>query len=101
MRQIYMKTNHQLWHPIATARRRFLHEVDLWLKINSSPRSMGMGDSFRVPNAYWMDEQSKEYRENSSRDDWHAGWFHLLGGKHRRLDDQYITHWMPIPKGPK
>lgn len=90
------------WKPINTARHRFLREVDLWLKINPSLRSMGMSDSFRVPNAYWMDEQPEEYREESGlRDDWHEGWFHLSGGKHRRLDDRCITHWMPIPKEPR
>lgn len=86
------------WQPIKTAPKTFLHEIDLWLVIHPSARSMGMGDSFRVTDAFWMDEQPKEYRAHSLRDDYRAGWFHHDHGKQRRLDDDYITHWMPIPE---
>lgn len=90
----------RLWQPIKTAPKQFLHDVDLWMIVHASPLSMGIGDSFRVTDAYWMDEQPEEYRDPARRDDWRAGWFHSQGFKHRRLNDDYITHWMPIPEAP-
>lgn len=89
------------WRPIKTAKHEMFTEIDLWIVIYPSARSMGLGDSFRVTDAFWMDEQPMEYRKDSLRDDWHEGWFHNDGGRTKRLNEEYITHWMPIPKGPK
>ncbi len=89
------------WRPIKTAKKAVLQEIDLWLIVHASPMSMGMGDSFRVPAAYWMEDQTEEYRNPSMRDDHHAGWFHMDRDQHRRINDDYITHWMPIPKAPQ
>lgn len=89
------------WRLIKTAKKMVLREIDLWLTVPASPMSMGWGDSFRVPEAYWLDEQPEEYRNPELRDCHLSGWFHSHMGKTRRLNDAYITHWMPIPKGPK
>ena len=88
------------WRPIKTAKKAQLKEIDLWLTVHASPLSMGIGDSFRVPAAYWMEEQAEEYRNPEMRDDYRSGWFHLDRSKHRRLNPEYITHWMPTPKAP-
>ncbi len=60
-------------------------EVDLWLYVWASPRSFGMSDSFRIPNAY---------KRNGK-------WFNLCNGNEEEIYADYITHWMPIPKEPK
>lgn len=76
------------WRPIKTFRGRDYHEVDLWLRICASPMSMGMADSFRVVEAYKVDGK----------------WFHrdpTRNFQEAELNSYYITHWMPIPKGPK
>lgn len=52
---------------------------------------MGIGDSWRVTDACWMDIPSKGP----------PGWYHMHNGEHAQLDTSYITHWMPIPKPPK
>lgn len=59
--------------------------VDIWMEIYASPRSFGMGDSFRVIEAW---------RENGK-------WFHRHEGKVKELYNDYVTHWMPMPKAPK
>lgn len=51
--------------------------IDLWLDINPSPLSMGMGDSFGVPDAWF---------ENGK-------WVHMYRGKPTELDRHYIKHW--------
>ena len=72
------------WRPIKTFRGPNRREVDVWMHIYASPRSMGMSDSFRVTNAYKVNGK----------------WFHLFNGKEEELYSDYITHWMPIPKPP-
>lgn len=64
------------WKPIKSAPRDGTI-VDLWLEINPSPRSMGMGDSFGVPDAWFRDGE----------------WVHTYRGKPMRLETSYITHW--------
>jgi hypothetical protein len=59
-------------------------EVDVWMNIYASPRSMGWADAFRVPDAY---------RENGK-------WFHRDRGEVKQLHGDYITHWMPLPAPP-
>lgn len=67
------------WFPIKTAPRDGT-VIDLWLNVYATPRSMGIGDSFGVPDAWF---------ENGK---WvHA---HLLG-KPAALEKDYITHWRP------
>ena len=73
------------WRPISTAPKGEYREVDLWLHIEPSLRSPGMGDSFRGIDAYRKDGK----------------WVHRFKGEEAELDAEYITHWMPIPKGPK
>lgn len=53
--------------------------IDVWLTIHPSPHSMGMGDSFGVPDAWF---------ENGK-------WVHTYRGKPTELDASYITHWRP------
>ena len=78
-----MKTKSQ-WQPIKTAPKRDYVEIDLWVDIPASPRSFGMGDAFRVVEAY---------RKNGK-------WTHRHEGKEKELYADYITHWMPIPPAP-
>lgn len=56
--------------------------VDLWLSIYASPRSMGLSDSFGVPDAWFVDGK----------------WVHTYRGKPTELESSYITHWRPKPK---
>lgn len=79
-----MKNNGHVWRPIKTFRSPDRHEVDLWMYISPSPMSFGMGDSFRVVDAYRIDGK----------------WFHRQGYKEMELDAHYITHWMPRPAPP-
>lgn len=72
------------WRPISTA-PEFPTEVDIWLVIQASPLSFGMSDAFRVTEAYKK----------------HGNWFHRCNGTEEELVSDYITHWMPIPKGPE
>lgn len=64
------------WFPIKTAPRDGT-VIDLWLTIHASPRSMGMGDCFGVPDAWF---------ENGK-------WVHIYRGKSAELESDYITHW--------
>lgn len=73
------------WQPIATAPDCDRVEVDLWMEVPPSPRSMGWGDSFRVTNAYRIGKK----------------WFHETErGEEKELYADYITHWMPLPPAP-
>lgn len=72
------------WRPIRTVPTREHFEVDLWMQWSASPLTMGEADAFRVPDAYRKDGK----------------WFHKHNGKEMELRPEYITHWMPIPKGP-
>lgn len=67
------------WKPIKSAPRDGTL-VDVWLEIHASPRSMGMGDSFGVPDAWFKDGK----------------WVHTYRGKPTELDQSYITHWRPV-----
>lgn len=74
------------WQPIGTAPEEVnsWKPVDLWLEIHASPRSFGMSDSFRVTDC------------------WKQGvkWVHKEGAETKELYQEYITHWMPLPKPP-
>lgn len=59
-------------------------EVDIWMEVYASPRSMGLADSFRVVDAWRL----------------RGKWFHMHNGKMEELYADYITHWMPKPKPP-
>lgn len=75
------------WKPIETFEGADREEVDLWMHIYASPRSMGWSDSFRVTDAYRIDGK----------------WFHCrgrFGGDEKQLEASYITHWMPLPNPP-
>lgn len=75
------------WRPIRTASKEPMtfSEVDLWLAFGASPLSMGMADSFRVPDCTRRDGK----------------WGHYENLAWRALDQNIITHWMSVPKGPK
>lgn len=66
------------WRTIKTAPRDGT-VIDVWLDINPSPLSMGMGDSFGVPDAWF---------ENGK-------WVHMYKGTATELDRHYITLWRP------
>lgn len=72
------------WQPITTAPQEDYVEVDLWLDIPASPRSMGFTEAFRVIECY---------RKNGK-------WVHRHNYEEKALYPDYITHWMPIPEGP-
>jgi hypothetical protein len=56
-------------------------EVDVWMEVYASPRSMGWADSFTVQNAYRKDGK----------------WFHRTErGEEKELYADYITHWVKI-----
>lgn len=66
------------WKPIKSAPRDGT-VIDVWLSIHASPLSMGMRDSFGVPDT-WFD----------------AGkWVHTYKGEPTELNRNYITHWRP------
>lgn len=66
------------WKPIKSAPRDGTI-IDLWLEIYASPMSMGMSDSFGVPDAWFADGK----------------WVHTYRGKPTELETSYITHWRP------
>lgn len=66
------------WLDIKTAPRDGT-VIDVWLDIHPSPRSMGLGDSFGVPDAWFEGGR----------------WVHTIRGKPTELDAGYITHWRP------
>jgi Protein of unknown function (DUF551) len=72
------------WRPTKTFRGPDYREFDIWLTVPASPRSFGMGDAWRVIEAY---------RKNGK-------WYHRHEGKEAEIVLDYITHWMPIPKPP-
>lgn len=72
------------WRPIKSCRIADGVEVDIWMKVYASPMSFGMGDSFRVVDAYRKDGK----------------WFHRHEFQEKELRSDLITHWMPIPKDP-
>jgi hypothetical protein len=59
-------------------------EVDVWFDVTASPRSYGMADRWREPNAY---------RQNGK-------WVHRFKGEIAELNSDYITHWICIPTPP-
>lgn len=65
--------------------RDVLDRVDLWMSWGASPLTMGMADSFRVPDC------------------WKRGgsWYHHHMGKEAMLNNLYITHFRPLPEPPK
>ena len=68
------------WQRIETFQGADYERVDLWLEVNTSPRSFGFSDRFRVTEAYRRE-----------------GKWHDSDGE---LHQSYITHWMPIPQPP-
>lgn len=73
------------WNLIKTFDKPDREEVDVWLHIYASPRSMGMSDSFRVIDTYRIDGK----------------WFHHVeSGHEKELFAAYITHWMQRPDAP-
>jgi len=72
------------WEPIASAPRDGT-KVDLWLRIEASPMSMGWSDEFRVPEAWFEVDRWFHYRESGAKSE---------------LLTRYITHWMPMPGSP-
>jgi hypothetical protein len=59
-------------------------KCDLWMQWGASALTMGWGDSFRVVDCYHEDGK----------------WFHYHEGKFKELQSDYLTHWMPRPRGP-
>lgn len=72
------------WEPIKTAPRDGT-KVDLWMKIDASPMSMGWSDEFRVPEAWFEVDRWFHYRERGAKSE---------------LLTRYITHWMPLHDPP-
>ncbi len=72
------------WEPIKTAPRDGT-KVDLWMKIDASPMSMGWSDEFRVPEAWFEVDRWFHYRERGAKSE---------------LLTRYITHWRPLPDPP-
>jgi hypothetical protein len=72
------------WQPISSAPRDGT-KVDLWLRIDASPMSMGWSDEFRVPEAWFEGGRWFHYRESGAKSE---------------LETRYITHWRPLPDPP-
>lgn len=75
---VFIEKRGRGWKRIASAPRDGT-VIDVWLEISASPLSMGMGDSFGVPDAWFQDGK----------------WVHMYRGKKTALDNWYITHWRP------
>jgi hypothetical protein len=74
-----------MWKPIAEFEDVGpFRQFDLWLTVNPSPRSFGMGDAWRVPDAYYKDGK----------------WWHVQNAESKELVSDYITHFMARPIGP-
>ena len=67
----------QGWMPIHKFKLPDRTIIDLWMDIPASPLTMGMSDSFTVPDA-WCE---------------HGSWWHTFQGKSAMLNDLYVTHW--------
>lgn len=65
------------WHEVKVGKPPQNEKVNVWLTIQASPRSMGMGDSFEVPEA-WLDV---------------GKWFHIHKGAKTEIYADYVTHW--------
>lgn len=72
------------WEPIETAPKDGT-KVDLWMRIDASPMSMGWSDEFRVPEAWFEVDRWFHYRERGAKSE---------------LLTRYITHWMPLRDPP-
>lgn len=75
---VFIENRDADWKPIESAPRDGT-VIDVWMEIHPSPRSMGMGDSFGVPDA-WFSE---------------GKWVHMHRGNPAELEHSYITHWRP------
>lgn len=53
------------WRKVSSFRRPDCEKVNIWLTIHASPMSMGMGDSFEVPEAWRINGK----------------WFHIHKGR--------------------
>jgi hypothetical protein len=68
------------WKKIQNFKLPDLEKVNIWLTIWASPRSMGMGDAFEVPDAWRLNGK----------------WFHVHNGKDTEIYADYVTHWRPV-----
>jgi hypothetical protein len=73
------------WKLIRTFNKADREEVDVWLTVNPSPRSFGMGDAWRVVDVYKADGK----------------WLHIHNGSEKEISADYVTHWMEKPLPPK
>jgi hypothetical protein len=73
-----------IWKPIARFRKGDFVKCDLWMQWGASPLTMGMGDSFRVSDAYRRDGK----------------WYHRESYQEKELNADYITHYAERPVGP-
>jgi hypothetical protein len=75
----FIESRDEGWESIKSAPRDGT-VIDVWLEINASPRSMGISDSFGVPDAWFKGGK----------------WVHTYRGKPTELDESYITHWRSV-----
>jgi hypothetical protein len=81
LRRVYQDAA-SIWQPIAGC--QLDHDVDLWIEIRPSSRSMGIGDSFRAADCFKIKGK----------------WHHMYNGEPKEICSDYITHFMPIPQPP-
>jgi len=76
-----------IWRPIEQPPRNTSESnpVDLWIAVYASPLSMGMADSWRIPDCWKVDGK----------------WVHRHENQIKELDAHYLTHWIRPPKPPK
>lgn len=105
------------WRPIQSCRIRDYRKVDLWLQWGASPLTMGMADSFRLPDCWrvgkqWFHHhpslammvsgkpgegiQTVDYTDEYDAHTRHASVFIKI--RDAEIDARCVTHWMPIPK---
>lgn len=75
------------WKPINRPPRNTneSNPVDIWMHVTASLRSMGWGDSWRIPDCWLKDGK----------------WVHRYKGEIAELEKDHITHWVRPPKPPK
>ena len=74
--QSFIEEKGKGWKPIESAPRDGT-VIDVWLEIHASPMSMGMSDSFGVPDAWFKDGK----------------WVHMYRGLPTELETGYIKQW--------
>jgi hypothetical protein len=108
------------WRPIKTCRVKDYQRVDLWMQWEANFTTL-YTDSFRIPDCWregekWFHMRPKLKMHIAGKPGRGAietvGFIsvedaHLRGGsvfikeEAAELSQQYITHWMPVPKAPK